>query len=138
MSSCNCNCRCGCACVIAAAVSSVIIGIITAFLLITEAISVSVAFLWAAFGIAVLYLAVLAASASRLRASGGCNCLCAVLNAVLAGILGTVLFSLILLAVGIVAGSILSTILSGLLLGSFALIISGSACLVRCLADCGE
>lgn len=138
MSSCNCNCRCGCICVIAAVVSSVILGIITAFLLITGAITVTPAFLWVVLGIAVVYLAVLVASASHLRDSGGCNCLCAILNAVLIGILGSILFSVILLAVGIVEGSIASTILLGLLIGFFALIVTGSACLVRCLADCGE
>jgi len=57
---------------------------------------------------------------------------------VLAGILGTVLFSLVILAVGIVATSVVSAILVGLLVAFFALIVTATACLIRCLADCDD
>jgi len=43
-----------------------------------------------------------------------------------------------LLAVGIVATSAVSAILVGLTAGFFAMTVMGTACLVRCLAGCGE
>jgi hypothetical protein len=64
--------------------------------------------------------------------------LCAALQTVLTGILGTVLVSVVLLAVGIVATSVISALLIGLTAGFFTLMIAGSACFARCLADCEE
>ena len=55
-----CNCRNNCTSI--AVVVSIIIGIITAFLRITGVITVTPAFLWVVFGIAVVYLAVVLAT----------------------------------------------------------------------------
>ena len=132
------NFSCGCRrdCVVRALIVSAIIGVLTAFLQITAVITVTPAFLWVAFGIAVVYLGVLALATARTsRTEQGC---CRALNSVLAGILGTALFAVVLLAVGIVATSVISAILVGLLLFFLALILTGTACLIRCFADCED
>ncbi len=129
------NCCCKRSCGLIAVVVSAIVGVVAAFLQISGTITVTPVFLWAAAGVAVVYLGVLVASAARGECRG---CLCPSLNAVLAGILGTVLFSLVLLAVGIVATSVLSAVLVGLVVAALALALTGSACLVRCLSGCEE
>lgn len=129
------NCRCKTDCTLIAVIVSAIIGVVAAFLQIAGTITVTPAYLWAAAGVAVAYLAVLVLSAGR---GAGKHCLCPALNAVIAGVLGTVLFSLVLLAVGIVATSTLSAVLVGLQVASLALVLTGSACLVRCLSDCED
>ena len=130
---CNCNCRCGCTG--AGLIASAILGVLTAFLQITGVITVTTAFLWVAFGIAVVYLGVLVLAASGCCAEGS-PCRCAALSVLLAGILGTILLSLILLAVGIVATSVVSAILVGLLLFFLFLALISAACYVRNLAGC--
>ena len=130
----NCDCRCNCT--LLAVISSLIIGIITAFLQITGVITVGTAFLWVVLGIAVVYLAVLLVATALNGDKDNCGCICAILNSVLAGILGSALFAVILLAVGIVAASVVSAILVGLLLFFLSLTLTSSACLVKCIADC--
>lgn len=105
--------------------------LVTAFLQITDVITVVPVFLWVVFGIAVAYLGILVVSSALARRTERCDCLCSELNTLLAGILGSVLFAVVLLAVGIVATSILSAILVGLLLFFFTLTLTGTACLVR-------
>lgn len=134
----NCECRCNCSCTLASIIASVIIGVVAAFLQITGVITVTAVFLWVVLGIAVVYLAVLVGTVGIAREREGCECRCTSIGALLFGILGSVLLSVILLAVGVVAGSVVSAILVGLLLISFSLVISASACLVRCLAGCGD
>lgn len=129
-----CSCSCKRDCTLLAVIVSAVLGVVAAFLQISGVITVSPVFLWVALGIAVVYLGILVASTTRRMEQR--SCLCPALSAVLAGILGSVLFSLVLLAVGIVATSILSAVLVGLLVAFLALVITGSACLVRCLADC--
>lgn len=129
-----CNCRWNCT--VVALILSVIAGVVAAFLQIMGVITVGTAFLWAALGVAVVYLAALVVSAALRRNPERPNCVCRVLDLVLAGILGTVLLSLILLAVGIVATSVFSAIAVGLLLFFLWLILTASACYVRCLLDC--
>lgn len=136
MSLCNCHYKCNCT--LAAIIASVIIGIIAAFLQITGTITVTAAFLWVLFGIAIVYLGVLVVASALARRTERCVCLCETLNTVLIGILGTLLFAVVLLAIGITATSILSAILVGLLLLFFSLTVAGSACLVRCLTDCAS
>lgn len=130
----NCNCRCNCT--LLAVISSLIIGIITAFLQITGVITVGNAFLWVVLGIAIVYLAVLLIAAALKDDDESCTCLCTIINSVLSGILGSALFSVILLAVGIVATSVVSAILVGLLLFFLSLTVTSSACLVKCFTDC--
>ena len=134
MSLCNCNCKCKC--LLAAIFISAVLGIVTAFLQITGTITVTTTFLWVVFGIAVVYLGVLVVASVLARRNQSTPCLCTMLNTLLTGALGSILFSTVLLAVGIVATSVVSAILVGLLLASFALLITGSACLVRIANDC--
>lgn len=136
MSFLNCNYSRSNNCVLAALIISIVIGIITAFLQITAAITVTPVFLLVAAGIAVVYLGVLLAVFALGRNTERRSCLCAALNAVLLGILSTLLFAGILLAFGIVATSVITAILVGLLTASFSLTLTGSACLVRCRAAC--
>ena len=128
----NCCFRWSCSTI--AVIAGVILGVLAAFLQITAVITVTPAFLWVALGIAVVYLAILLASAAFTKS---CNvCRCGVLNVLLAGILGTILFAVILLAVGIVATSVVSAILVGLLVLFLTLTLAASACFVRCLSNC--
>lgn len=131
------GCRCKCSCLLAAVIASIILGVVTAFLQITGTVTVTTAFLWVVFGIAIVYLGVLVVAAALSGREEGSVCLCATLNALLAGILGTVLLAVVLLAVGITATSILSAILVGILAFFFALTLTATACLIRGLSDCG-
>ncbi len=132
------NCRCSCSCALIAIIASVIIGVVAAFLQITGVITVLPVFLWVVLGIAVVYLAIITVAAAIAKGYDGCGCKCSILSVVIAGILGSILFSVVFLAVGVTAGSVASAILTGLLLISFSLLITGTACFARCLADCGE
>lgn len=134
----NCNCERNNTCTAAAVVASIIVGIITAFLQITGVITVTTAFLWVVLGVSVVYLAVLLITAAINGESHVLRCLCTALNALLIGILGSALVAVILLATGIVATSIVSAILVGLLLLFAALILTSTACLIRCLFNCRD
>lgn len=128
------NCICRRICGLVSVIASIIVGIITTILTITATITVTPAFYWVALGIAVVFLALLLVTTQR-RDSLRC-CLCPVIRIQLIGILGTVLASLILLGVGFVATSILGAIITGALLLFLSLIITATACIVRCLANC--
>ena len=133
-----CSCDCKRTCALYAVLISVILGIVAAFLQITGVITVTPAFLWVVLGVAVVYLAILVAALLLHHSNTPHTCLCSSLNALLAGILGAALFALVLLAVGIVATSIVSAILVGILVAFFALVLTGAACLVRCLSGCSR
>lgn len=134
----NCDCSCRCRCTLVALVLSAIIGVLTAFFQITGLITVTTAFLWVVFGIGVVSLGVLLVAAALARRGEDCGCICNILNTLLVAILGLILLAVVLLAFGITATSVLSAILVGLLLFFFWLTLSSAACLVRCLADCGN
>ena len=127
-----CDCRSNCTGI--AVIASVIIGIITAFLQITAVITVTTVFLWVVLGIAVVYLALglLTSSIPGKRK----KCVCERLRAQLTGILGTVLTSIILLGVAFAATSVLGAIIAGLLMFFFSLMITSTACLVKCKENC--
>ena len=131
----NCSCSCRNNCGALAVIASIIIGVVATVLRITAVITVTPAFLWTVFGIAVGYLAI-----SLLALTGGRpylrDCLCPILPLFLAGILGTVLTSVILLAITFAATSIVGALITGLLLTFFSLIITTAACLVKCVAGC--
>ena len=131
---CSCNCRKDCTLI--AVIVSVILGIAAAFLQIAGVFTAAPVFLWVALGIAVVYLAVLLVATALSGRTGRGDCRCRSLSAVLYGILGTVLLAAVLLAVGVVATSVLSAILVGLLVAALSLTLIGTACLIRCLADC--
>ncbi len=119
-------------------VASIIVGIITAFLVFSATITIAPAFLWVALGVAVVYLAVLLLAFALSRNISYKSCVCPILSVLLTGILGAVLFSLVLLGVTFAATSVLGAIISGALLGFLALILTETACLVKCLASCDE
>ncbi len=125
-------------CVGLAAVVSVILGVIAALLNITAVITVAPAFLWVAFGIAIGYLAVLLIGVGRGLRVSACGCGGNALTAVLIGILGAALVSVILLAIPFAATSIVGAILVGLLVLFLSLIVTATACLVRCLANTAD
>lgn len=132
----NCSCRCNCTGW--ALIASAVLGVLTAFLQITGVFVATTAFLWVALGIAVVYLAVVLLAVALERRTAQRVCTCMALNALLAGILGAILLSAVLLAVGIVATSVISAILVGLLVFFLALLLTGTACLVRNLLECGN
>lgn len=116
-------------CLIIAIASSILVGIVTGILTITGIITLTPAFLWVVFGIAVVYLAIAFITSVLRRFDTPCNAR-SVIGTLIAGILGTILFSVILLAVTFPATSAIGAILAGLLLAAFSLIITSTACLV--------
>lgn len=132
------SCRsCSPGCTVIAVAASLILGVITAFLRITAAITVTPAFLWVLLGISVVYLAITLISAAVYR-SGGCEGLCNIVTSLLVGILGTVLFSVILLAIEFAATSVAGAVITGALLFFFFLTVTSAACLVRCFFNCNN
>lgn len=137
MASCDCNCKLGCTFI--GLIASIIIGIIAAVLNFTAVITVTPAFLWVLFGIAVVYLALALVGTAHARTDNRSRpCICSALSALLTGILGTVLFSVILLGVEFAATSVLGAIFVGVLLFFFSLTVTSTACLVKCYAGCDE
>ncbi len=130
--------RCGCAgsCAGLALVASIIVGIIAAFLSFTTVITLTPAFLWTAFGIGIVYLAILLATS--LFGSRRGECICANLGTLLVGILGLILSALVLLGVTFAVGSVLGAIFAGAAIGFLSLTVTASACLVQCLSGCSE
>ena len=124
-------------CTVVAVIASLIIGIVTAFLRITATITLTPAFLWVLLGIAVVYLAVTLVSGALFRREC-CNDLCSIVTALLIGVLGTVILSIVFLAIEFVATSIIGAILTGGLLFFFFLMVTSSACLVRCFLNCND
>lgn len=132
------SCRsCSPGCTVFAVSASLIFGVITAFLRITAAITITPSFLWALLGVAVVYLAVLLVSASLFR-NVCCGSLCTIITSLLSGILGTILLSVVLLGIEFAATSVLGAVLAGALLFFFFLAVTSTACLVRCLFNCND
>ena len=134
----NVNCCYRRDCTLFSLIAAVILGVLGAFLQITGVIAVATVFLWVALGIGVVYLAILPITLSRIPRGDAKYCLCRPLNAILIGLLGTIFLAALLLQIGIVATSVISAILVGLLIAALTLIFTGTACLVRCLANCNE
>ena len=131
------NCCCRISCAVISAVASAVLGIITALLTITAAITVTPAFLWTLFGIAVGYLAVTLASTLTAPCCERRRCLCARSGLFLTGALGTILTSVILLGITFAATSFIGAIITGLLIFFFSLLVTSTSCIIRCLA-CAE
>ena len=132
MSFLGCDCITNCSAL--GFVASIILGIITAGLRFMAIITVTPAFAWTVFGIAVVYL--LATFAVFIGSNNVPGCICSGLPALLTGILGTILTAVILLAVTFAATSVVGAILTGALVLFFSLIITSTACLVKCASDC--
>ncbi len=126
----NCDCRNDC--LIFSLAAAILVGVITAILRFTAIITVTPAFLWATFGIAVVYLALLLVTSLVTNDFETAQCSrCRVLTTLLLSLLGTILFSVILLAVTFAATSSVGALLNGILLGFFTLALASSACLVK-------
>lgn len=123
-----------CNCIGVAIIASLVLGIIAAFLQITAVITVTPAFLWVLFGVAVGYLAILLIAAFTGNKSLACAGTVYSLSATLIGILGTIFASVILLAIAFAATSIIGAIIVGALIFFFTLTLTVSACLVKYLA----
>ena len=132
----NVNCGCKFNCTGLAVITSLIIGIVGAFLTITAVITLAPLFLGIVIGIALIFLIAL------LLTVGSGNCISrrceTALDALLVGIIGTVVTAALLLAVTFAATSVIGAIVVGLLLFFVSLIITESACLARCLAECND
>ncbi len=116
---------------------SVIVAIIGAFLTFNATITVTPAFLWVLFSIAVVYQAVILLKTNNAPdCSNTNNCICSTLTTVFTGILGTIITSLVLLGITFAATSIIGAIITGLLLGFFTLLITSVLCLIKCIASC--
>lgn len=131
----ECKCRTGCNCALIAVITSVIIGVITAFLTYSSTIAVGTTFIWVVFAVALFFLAVLLV-VSALTAVGRCSC--TLLKQLLTGIIGTVLISFVLITVDIAAASILGAAVTGASLAFFSLIVTSAVCFVRELFKCSD
>lgn len=116
-----------------AVVVSVVVGVVTAFLRITAAITVAPLFIQTVLVTALLYLAVTLLAAALTNRDSCRVCLYPALKVQLGGILGSVLASLVLLAVGFPATSIVGAVIIGFLLFFFSLMLTATACVVKCL-----
>lgn len=132
----NCNCNCTNNCTVLSVIAGVILGVVATVLRITATITVTPAFLWVLFGIAVLYLLVTLVVSPYIKRCPGQECLCSSLRTLLFGILGTILTAVILLGITFVATSITGAIITGLLIFFFTLIITATVCLVLCITGC--
>lgn len=128
----DCNCRLGCLGL--SIIASAVIGVVAAFLSFAALITITPAFLWVLFGIAVGALGITLLGSSACPSDG--RFCCRYLGQLIGGILGTILTSVILLGITFAATSIIGAIITGLLLFFFSLTITSAACLVKCRCDC--
>ena len=129
-----CKCKNGCTPI--AFVVSLLIGVVAGFLRYSAAITVTPAFWWAIFGIAVGFLAIGVARGCDTSCCSACDGgWASPLKTLVYGALGTVLFSVILLAADFVATSIAGAIFTGLALFSFAFLLGSAACLIGSKCD---
>lgn len=132
----NSNCGCRIDCTGTAVVASIIIGIIGVFLRFSAVITITPAFLWVVFGIAIVYLALAFLQRCNICRSAFSGCCCSSYTTFIIGVLGTILTSLILLGITFTATSIIGAILVGLLLFFFSLLITSTVCVLRCSSAC--
>ena len=130
------NCESKINCTGIAFITSLILGIIAAFLQITAVIAIPPILLGSAIIVALVFLLVILIAVSLTQTS--CRALCSVVSVLLLGILGSILFAAILLIIDIAATSVIGAILVGLLVFSFSLFILTTACLVKCIANCND
>lgn len=133
MSDYGCRKRVDCAFIAIAA--SIIVGIVAAILQFTAIITLTTVFFIVAFGIAVLFLAILL-SLTGAATRNARDCCCFNLKLLKTGILGTILTSVLLIAVGFAATSVLGAIFVGLLAAFFTLTLTSTACYVGCVTEC--
>ena len=129
------NCDCTISCTGKSIFASIIIGVLAAIFRFTALITITPAFLWVLFGIAVGFLGI-SLLTSAFCCSGAETC-CEKLGTFLTAILGTTLTSVILLGITFAATSVIGAIITGFLLFFFSLLITSSVCLIKC-RSCGE
>ncbi len=130
------NCETKLNCTGIAIITSLILGIIAAFLQITAVIAIPSILLGSAIIIALVFLLVILIAVSLTQTAVSCRTLCSALSVLLLGILGSILLATILLTIDIAATSVIGAILVGLLVFSFSLFILTTACLIKCIARC--
>ncbi|MBR5478986.1 MAG: hypothetical protein IKU84_02295 [Clostridia bacterium] len=120
----NCGCSFGCGGV--ALIVSIAIGVLSAIFRYLAIITVTPAFLWVVFGIAIGFLGI------SLLTQRNDSCECRALAPYLAGILGTILTSVILLGITFAATSLIGAIITGALLFFFSYMIINAVCKISC------
>ncbi len=125
-------------CPVISIVASIIIGIIAGMLRFMGTITITPAFSWVLFGVAVVYLAILLTTSGSSFSSRRNCCDCFSLRTLFWGILGTVLTSVILLGITFAATSIIGAIFAGLLLAFFTLTLTSTVCLIKCRSNYDE
>ena len=128
------NCDCEISCTGGAVIASLIIGVLAAIFRFTALVTITPAFLWVLFGIAIGYLGITLLTSSTCCAAE--NSCCENLSAFLVGALGTVLTSVILLGITFAVTSVIGAIITGALLFFFTLLLVTSTCLIRCRYNC--
>ncbi|MBO5020830.1 MAG: hypothetical protein J6D52_09220 [Clostridia bacterium] len=126
-----------CECISLAVIVSLLIGVVTAFLTFAAVVALTPAFLWVVLGIAVVYLALTLVTAPFIQCADR-RCICSALNTLLVAVLGTIFLAILLLAVTFAATSIIGAILTGLLLFFLFLVLTATACLVKCIVGCNN
>lgn len=121
------NCDCGFSCTGIALIASIAIGVLAAIFRYIALITVTPAFLWVTFGIAIGLLGI-----SLLRRRDEDACECRAQAPFLVGILGTILTSVILLGISFAATSLIGAIITGALLFFFSYMIISAVCKISC------
>lgn len=130
----NCNSHVDCSLLSVAA--AVVVGLVAAIAQFTAIITLTTVFYIVAFGIAVLFLAVLLALVPVLYRVACGSCCASNIKVVTTGILGAIFTSVILIAVGFTATSVLGAVFVGLLAAFLTLAVTGVVCAINCASIC--
>jgi len=121
------NCDLSFSCTGIALIASIAIGVLAAIFRYIALITVTPAFLWVTFGIAIGLLGI-----SLLTRDRDDACECRAQTPFLIGILGTILTSVILLGITFAATSLIGAIITGALLFFFSYMIVSAVCKLAC------
>ena len=124
------TCNCSVNCTGLALVAGITVGILAAVFRYIAIITVTPAFLWVLFGIAIGLLGI-----TLLSGTPNTACQCRNLTPFLVGILGTVLTSIILLGITFAATSVIGAALTGALLFFFTFMLISATCLISCKCE---
>ena len=132
------NCETKINCTGIAIITSLILGIIAAFLQITAVISIPVVLLQSVIIIALVFLLITLIAVSLTQATTSCRTQCSILPILSLGILGSIFFAIILLIIDVTTASVIGSILVGLLVFSFSLLLFTTVCLIKSIARCND
>lgn len=121
------NCDCSFSCSGIALIASIAIGVLAAIFRYIAIITVTPAFLWVVFGIAIGLLGITLLTGNRAD-----SCECKATTPFLVGILGTIFTSVILLGISFAATSLIGAIITGALLFFFSYMIISAVCKIIC------